>query len=142
MTIQASNDDLKELVSRHEGKRLDMYRDSEGIWTVGIGHNLEAHGISEAVCTLIFQEDINVAIEECVKLSWFRDLSDVRQAVVVDMVFNMGLPRFSGFRKTIDFLKNKLYASAALEMLDSKWARQVGNRADRLSRMMETGEWP
>lgn len=141
MTIEADNSALQELISRHEGKKLDMYKDSEGIWTIGIGHNLQDRGISDAVCTLLFQEDVALAISDCEKFTWYRDLDEVRQAVIIDMMFNMGFTRFLGFTKTIDFIKNGLYLSASVEMLDSRWADQVGNRANRLSKMMETGEW-
>jgi lysozyme len=135
------NQQLKDMISEHEGKRLDMYQDSENIWTVGVGHNIQERGISEAVCNLMLEEDIEEAINDADTFRWFEDLNDPRRAVIVDMVFNMGLTRFSGFKKTIQFLENELYNSAGIEMLDSKWANQVGRRAIRLSEIMKTGEW-
>jgi lysozyme len=135
------NQQLKDMISEHEGKRLDMYQDSENIWTVGVGHNIQERGISEAVCSLMLEEDIEEAINDADTFRWFEDLNDPRRAVIVDMVFNMGLTRFSGFKKTIQFIENELYNSAGIEMLDSKWANQVGRRAIRLSEIMKTGEW-
>lgn len=132
---------LKDMIIGHEGKRLDMYLDSEGISTIGVGHNLEAKGISEAVCDLMLEEDIQEATDDANTFRWFGDLSEPRQAVIVDMIFNLGLTRFSQFKKTIQFLENKLYQSAAREMLDSRWADQVGRRAIELSEIMRTGEW-
>jgi len=135
------NEKLKDMITEHEGKVLELYQDSEGIYTIGVGHNLESKGISEAVCDLMLEEDINEAIDDADTFRWFEDLTDPRRAVVVDMIFNLGLTRFSGFKKTIQFLENGLYQSAAKEMLDSRWANQVGRRAIRLSEIMRTGEW-
>jgi len=135
------NEKLKDMITEHEGKVLELYQDSEGIYTIGVGHNLESKGISEAVCDLMLEEDINEAIDDAETFRWFDDLTDPRRAVVVDMIFNLGLTRFSGFKKTIQFLENGLYQSAAKEMLDSRWANQVGRRAIRLSEIMRTGEW-
>lgn len=132
---------LKDMITEHEGKRLDLYQDTEEIYTIGVGHNLEAKGISEAVCDLMLEEDINEAINDADTFRWFEDLNDPRRAVVVDMIFNLGLTRFSKFKKTIQFLEHGHYQSAAKEMLDSKWADQVGRRAIRLSEIMRTGEW-
>ena len=132
---------LKVQLIEHEGKRLDLYLDSEGIETVGVGHNLKAKGISEAVCDLMFEEDIEEAINDADTFRWFESLNDPRRAVIVNMVFNLGLTRFSKFKKTIQFLENQLYQSAAKEMLDSKWADQVGRRAIQLSEQMRVGEW-
>lgn len=133
---------LKDMITEHEGKRLDLYQDTEEIYTIGVGHNLEAKGISEAVCELMLEEDIGEAIEDADTFRWFEsELNDPRRAVVVDMIFNLGLTRFTQFKKTIQFLENGLFQSAAKEMLDSKWATQVGRRAIRLSEIMRTGEW-
>jgi lysozyme len=132
---------LKDQIIQHEGKRLDLYLDSEGIETIGVGHNLRDKGISEAVCDLMLEEDIEGAIHDADTFRWFESLNDPRRAVIVDMVFNLGLTRFSKFKKTIQFLQNGLYQSAAKEMLDSRWADQVGRRAIRLSEQMRVGEW-
>ncbi len=61
-------------------------------------------------------------------------------AVVLNMIFNMGLSRFSGFIKTIGYIENGQYFMAATEMLDSKWAKQVGKRARTLAKLMEAGD--
>lgn len=129
------------MITEHEGKRLDLYQDSEGIYTIGVGHNIEHRGISEAVCELMLEEDIDEAITDAKTFRWYDDLNAARQAVVTDMVFNLGLTRFSKFKKTIRYLEQGHYQTAAREMLDSKWADQVGRRAIRLSEIMRTGEW-
>lgn len=141
MNIQQLTDQL----ILHEGsKKVDgkhvPYRDSTGNLTVGYGHNLTANGISEEVARYILYLDMQNAINEARTLDWFEGLDDVRKNVVVDMVFNMGLPTFKTFKGTIDHIKRGEYKDASRHMLDSLWARQVKGRAVRLARMMETGE--
>jgi lysozyme len=58
------------------------------------------------------------------------------------MIFNLGIARFSAFKKTISLIEEGSYSEAAQEMLDSRWANQVGSRANELSEMMRTGLWP
>jgi lysozyme len=84
--------------------------------------------------------DVKNSIADANTFPWFEDLSDVRQRVVVNMIFNMGLTKFRGFKETIKHIAAGEYSEAAKEMLDSKWARQVGLRAVRLSQMMRTNE--
>ena len=131
------------MLVEHEGERLKMYQDSKGIWTVGVGHNIQERGISKAVSQLMLEEDIAEARRDAGTFSWFADLDEARQAVIIDMIFNMGLPRFSGFKKTIAFIEGGMFQAASLEMLDSKWAREdvQRSRSELLSRMMSTGDW-
>ncbi len=136
------DEQLKWQLTKHEGEKLQMYTDSKGILTIGIGHNIEERGISPAVSALMFEEDIAESVEEArANFGWYLDLNEPRQAVIINMLFNLGLGRFRGFKKTIQFLENQLYHSAAEEMLLSLWAEQVGRRAVELSRQMRFGEW-
>lgn len=73
-------------------------------------------------------------------LPWWRGLDEVRKAILINMCFNLGLPRLMTFRKMLKALEDRNYELAAKEMLDSKWAKQVGNRAIELSEMMRTGK--
>ena len=73
--------------------------------------------------------------------TWFSHLNPVRKNVVLNMVFNIGLPRFRQFKKTIAAIRAKEWEGAAREMLDSRWARQVGRRARELARMMKSGKY-
>jgi len=118
-----------------------MYKDSVDLWTVGFGRNIQERGLSPEEAEFLLDNDIIDAIKECHSFDWFNNLDDVRQTVVVDMVYNMGLPRFSGFKKTIKLISDHRFEEAASEMMDSKWARQVGVRAVRLSQMMSSGEY-
>jgi lysozyme len=90
---------------------------------------------------MILQEDITDALKDCYKFDWFARLNDARQLVICNIVFNMGLTRFSGFKKTIGYIEIEQYEDAAKEMLDSKWAKQVGDRATRLSKIFAKGEF-
>lgn len=133
------NTKLKDMIKSHEGYRPYVYYDSLGFPTGGYGHAfLDRSPISHDVALLLFEEDFSLAVEDYNKLDL--QLDSVRRAVVIDMLFNLGLTRFRGFRKTIKALRRGDYDTAAKEMLDSKWAKQVKSRAFRLARMMKTGE--
>ncbi len=127
-------------LERHEGKRLFPYLDTVGKWTVGIGRNLTDRGISEADCYRWLREDIDLAIRELTaRYAWFPLLDEVRQRVLIDMHVNLGMQRLKGFRKFLAAVERGDWRTAAAEMLDSKWARQVGRRAVTLAEMMRTG---
>jgi len=132
---------VRSLIAKHEGLRLLAYKDTVGKLTIGYGHNLDDVPISVEIAEQLLEIDVNDAVLSAQSFEWFRDLDGVRQGVVVNMVFNLGLPRFMGFKKTIKLIEKKKYTQAGTEMLDSKWAKQVGNRAMELSRMMKSGEW-
>ena len=83
--------------------------------------------------------DIKAAVADAEKFAWYGCLSPTRKRVIVNMVFNLGLPRFKRFKKTIKFAERGDYQGFSVEMLDSKWARQVGVRAKRLSKMYREG---
>jgi lysozyme len=134
-------DRLIEQLKIHEGVRDKVYLDTEGIETIGVGRNLKDKGLSEDEIDYLLQNDIS-EFTESVKDNWpwWGDLDDVRQRVVVDMAFNMGVAGLSKFSKTLGHIESGRYEEAGDEMLDSRWAEQVGQRADRLSQMMKTGE--
>ena len=118
------------------------YRDSEELLTIGYGICVEITGITPGEAEFLLRNRVNVAISECMgSFDWFEGLDPVRQAVVSNMVYNLGINRFKGFKKTIAHIAAGNYGDAATEMLDSKWARQVGRRATELSQMMDTGHW-
>lgn len=137
-----NRDTLKALVKKHEGLRLKPYRDSVGKLTIGYGRNLEDVGISEAEAEYLLDNDIARAVRDCRGFPWFNDLSDARQNVVASMVFNMGVSKFSQFRRFILAIESEQWEAAANEMLSSKWAGQVGRRAVELSNIMATDAEP
>lgn len=133
---------LRDQLIRDEGKRLMPYEDSVGILTIGVGHNLIAHGISDEVCDLLLTEDIaRVQGDLRVRIPWYLDLPEPRRAVLENMAFNVGTGGLLGFRRMLAAVQAGDYALAATEMLDSRWAGQVGGRARRLATQMRSGVW-
>ena len=132
---------LTEQLVRHEGLKLTPYFCTANKLTIGVGRNLEANGISRAEAMFMLENDIVKVMNELDdQLPWWKELSTVRQHVLVDMAFNMGTFGLMKFQKTLQAIKEERYADAAAEMLDSKWADQVGNRAVALSRAMESDQ--
>ena len=131
-----------ELIKLHEGLRLKPYHCTSNKLTIGYGRNLEDRGISDKEAEFLLSNDITqVTIELERKLSCMFSLNEVRRAVLIDMAFNMGVTGLLKFRKTLSCIEAGEYEEAAMEMLDSRWANQVGRRSIRLAEMMRTGKW-
>ena len=133
---------LLEQLERHEGLRLKPYRDTVGKLTIGYGRNLDDRGISEDEAGFMLDNDIDLVVAELERMPLFLGLNPVRQVVLANMAFNMGMPTLLTFRRMLGALAEKDWDRAAAEMLDSKWARQVGSRANELSELMRRGEAP
>jgi len=127
------------MVMRHEGVRRKPYRDSVGRLTIGIGRNLDDVGISEAEARYLLANDLQEIQTELARLAWFPPLNSARQMAITDMAFNLGLPRLLNFSRMIAALTANDYAAAATEMLDSRWATQVGARAQELAQIIREG---
>lgn len=134
--------DIIEQLQRDEGLRLHPYTDTVGKTTIGYGRNLDDKGISATEAQTLLTND--VADVEAIltnRLPWFSNLDPIRQAVLVNMTFNMGFNGLEQFTKMLEAAAQGNWDEAATEMLDSKWATQVGDRASRLAQQMKTGEW-
>lgn len=133
-------DILRLQLTRDEDKRARPYVDTKGKITIGIGRNLTDRGLSEAEIQFLFENDVKSSCDDLNQyLPWWKTLSDVRQRVLVNMCFNLGITRLLEFRKMLKALELGNYQLAATEMADSDWAQQVGNRAIRLEEMMRQG---
>lgn len=130
------------LLIAHEGLRLKPYKCTAGRLTVGIGRNLDANGISKEEAYAMMRNDLEKCRAQVATLGMPDDLGEVRTAVLVNMCFNLGFGGLKGFRNTLNLIRARRYKEAAEDMLNSKWARQVGRRANELANMMRTGEWP
>jgi lysozyme len=143
-----------ERIKSEEGLRLHPYKCPAGATTIGYGHNLDAsplpgatiqhltdYGISLVGANLLVRQDIERAAQQIDAYRFFEALSPARQYVLIDMVFNLGLKGVEKFRRFLSSVEAGDYDSAAMHMLDSKWARQVPSRAERLAKIMATGEW-
>jgi lysozyme len=133
-------DKLIIFLKKHEGVRLFPYTDTVGKLTIGVGRNLTDNGISGDEAEYMFKNDIDRVINDLnIHLPWYKNLSENRQIVLIDMCFNIGIFRLLGFKKTLAFMELGDYENAAVEMLASKWAGQVGMRAVELVDMMREG---
>jgi len=133
-----TDEEIIAMIKRHEGFRDYVYLDSEGIPTGGYGHAfLAGSSIPQDVADRLLEEDMQTAFEDYDRLTF--DLDPVRRGVVINMLFNLGFTKFRGFFNMRQALRRGDYGSAADEMLDSQWARQVGRRAEELARIMRTG---
>lgn len=133
---------LRAQLREHEGVRLFPYTDTVGKMTIGCGRNLTDNGISQATCDQMLDEDIGHALDGLHTFSWFSELDDVRQRALIDLAFNVGLTRLHGFRLMLAAIESGDYEEAAKQMLTSRWASQVGQRAVRLAGMMASGRVP
>ena len=135
---------MKEMVKQlelHEGLRLKPYYDTVDKLTIGIGRNLEDTGISKAEASFMLQNDlIRIIAELDEQMPWWRELTENRRRILVDMAFNLGTFGLSQFRDMLAATKVGDFDAASKEMLDSKWAKQVGGRAERLAEAMKTDQ--
>ena len=147
----------------HEGMVLTVYQDTLGIDTIGIGRNLKdrgiskeeldhmdipsmaivyEHGITEADARYLAMNDMKIVEDELCRVhKCVEDLDAVRQLILMDMAFNMGVPRLCKFKRMWNAIQESKFDAAAREMLDSRWAKQVKSRAIKLSVAMEKGEF-
>jgi lysozyme len=135
--------DLMTQIKRHEGFSEIIYMDSEGFLTIGWGHALlPGSKMAKEVCERLLVDDINQATMDFNNLNLGIDENDtVRKYALINMIFNLGILKFIGFKKTIEAIRAKNWKEAAYQMLDSKWADQVGHRAIELAEMVETGKY-
>jgi len=128
---------LKIQLVKHEGDKRKPYQDTEGHWTIGVGRNLEAKPLSDAVVALMLDEDINEARATCQHIfPGFDTLSEGRQHALIDMAFNLGPPRLRKFVKMIAAINARDFETAASEAIHSKWATQVGDRAQTIASLL------
>ena len=132
-------DALRQQLTAHENLRLFPYTDTVGKLTIGIGRNLTDRGISHAEARILLDNDINRTLDDLTVFAWFSLLDAVRQRVFVDLCFNMGLTRHLGFERMLAAAVAGQWETAAAELLDSRYAQQVGDRAVRLAAMLRTG---
>ena len=138
--IDHRDTNLRQELRRDEGVRKTPYTDTVGKLTIGVGRNLDDVGLSQDEIDYLLGNDISRALTDCrMAFSWFGRLSDERQRVIANMVFNLGLPKYRKFQKHIAAIESGNWEIAAMEMLDSKWSRQVGERSKRLAQRMRAG---
>ena len=133
---------LIEQLKRHEGLRLKPYKCTADKLTIGIGRNLEDVGISEQEAEMLLQNDIQEAVNQLKeRFPWTLELDEVRFAALINFTFNVGIGTVSKFKNAMALLKAKNYDMAAEEFLNSRWAKQVGQRSQEVAEQIRTGEW-
>lgn len=131
---------LIEQFIRHEGLRFKPYRCTSGKLTIGVGRNLDDVGITKEEAMYLLRNDISRCMTECrLKIIFFDQLNEVRQDVLLNMCFQMGISGLLKFKNFLSFLEKQDFDSAAEEMLKSKWAGQTPNRAKELSEVIKKG---
>jgi len=139
---------MKELVDQlkqHEGSRTHVYECPMGYLTIGVGRNIDPNGgigLSDDEIEYLLENDIRRCEKELDRFSWFADMDVVRQDALINMCFNLGFTRLLKFKNVLAALAEGKYELAAAEALDSKWAKQVGQRAKDIAHMFSTGTYP
>lgn len=133
---------LREMLIRHEEYSKYPYPDTVGKITIGIGYNLTERGLPDRYINELFNDDVDFCYAKLSEnFSWFESIEDSRKIVLLNMCYNLGWKRFLTFRRMLAALQICDYELAACEMIDSKWAKQVGQRAAELAKIMEEGLW-
>ena len=134
--------DLREQLLRDEGLILHTYRDSQGYLTIGVGHNLDARGITKEAALQILDDDISdTKVGLMAKWPWMRELSPARLGAFINLAFNVGVRGVQGFKRLLLAAQAGQWEEAAAELLASPYATQVGERAMRLATQLKTDTW-
>lgn len=140
-------DQLVDDLVRDEGEKLTAYQDSVGYWTIGVGTLIDGRvpggGITREESRYLLQNRLATVFRQLDhSLPWWSKLDPVRRRVLANMAFNLGIAGLLGFHKTLTLIEEGQFSLASKAMLESKWAQQVGARAERLSFMLATGKEP
>lgn len=127
------------LIRDHEGVRSLPYDDTVGVLTIGVGRNLE-RGLSDDEIEYLFNNDLVEAHRTASAYSYWTGLNTARRVALLDMAFQLGATRLSGFVRMHDFISQGNFNAAATECLASRYAVQVPNRARRVAMILRTGE--
>ena len=122
-------DDLISCIQSHEGLILYCYADSLGFLTIGYGRCIDKKnntGITKEEAEYLLKNDVNKSLNELKNYIWFNALDEVRQGVLIELHFNIGLTKLLQFRNMISALEKKDFSLAAIHLLNSKWAKEVG----------------
>ena len=143
---------LKGLLAKHEGIKPKVYDDANGQPivpgyvvvghpTIAIGVCLDLVGLTIDEIYYLTQNRINIAITECDKYPWFKDLEDVRQDALIDLMYAEGAPHFAEFKQMFACIQKKDYHGAGQEIINSRWGAKTGQRAIDLAKMLETNSY-
>lgn len=136
---------------RHEGFSATVYPCPTGHPTIGYGTNLDVISVPGITADSVINEEQGerLMIAECIakeeellqRAAWTAELDEVRFHTLLNMAYNLGVVGLLGFKKALAAMQTSDWATAAAEMLDSKWARQVKGRSKDLADQIRTGKW-
>jgi lysozyme len=133
------NSELIEHIIEFEGLELKPYQCTSNKTTIGVGRNLSDNGITYSEAMMLLQNDIDTVVAELKqRYEWFEELPPRAKLVLVDLGFNLGVPTLANFKKMLADIQDGLWESAAINLLDSRYAKQVGRRATYNASMLET----
>ena len=136
-------DQFTQIIIGHEGKEKSAYQDSLGFWTIGIGRLIDARknaGLSDDEMVYLLNNDLEQCEIELSHFDFWTPLDRIRQDVIVELCFNIGLHGVLEFKQMIASLQSKDYAAAAMHLLNSTWAKQVKvGRADNMAARLKDG---
>jgi len=134
---------LEQLLIKHEGFKTHCYEDINGLVHIGVGRNLDDIGLSEDEVMYLLYSDIRRCDQELLRaFPWYLDLTRVRKDFMICMCFNLGLTRLLKFKLALGHMAEQSYDLAAMEFLDSKWSKQVGQRSIDLTNMLKSSRYP
>ena len=133
------NENLIQAIKEHEGYRTFPYRCTANKLTIGYGFNLEDVGLSEEESEIILKLRLQKLHNKLNELHWYAKQNQNRKDALIDMAYNLGYAGLLKFKNMIAALNINDYESAAVEALNSKWAAQVGKRANKIAHIIETG---
>ena len=142
-------DELRQEIQNDEGRVNSVYLDHLSLPTIGIGHLIKESDpeyglpvgtvIDDERINELFDQDIKVTLSECEQLYGnFNDLPEEVQKILANMMFNLGRPRLSKFKKLCKAVADRDWQECAVQMEHSRWHKQVTNRANRLISRMKS----
>ncbi len=131
--------DVKNWIKSYEGFRAHPYLDTVHKLTIGWGRNLEDVGLSMDEANHLFDNDFNRCEQQLSEYSWYQNLSKDRKEALIHMCFNLGITHLLQFKRMIQALIDKDFTLAAKEALNSKWAQQMGIRAQDIALVIRQG---
>ena len=131
-------------LKRHEGVKSHVYKCTQGFETIGVGRNISESGLglSPDEIDYLLHNDLERCHQELQEAYyWYGGLNKDRRDAMVDMCFNLGITRLRGFVNALEAMSREQFDIAADEFMDSRWAKQVGRRAEEVTEMIRTGEY-
>ena len=131
---------MKKQLKLHEGYEKKPYKCTANKLTIGVGRNLEDKGLTDDEVDYLLENDIKECMDDLKQFEWYNKLSVNRKHALIDMRLNLGLGGLLSFKRMIGKIEENNFKEASFEMLDSLWANQVGERAERLAFMMKNNK--